>query len=732
MTSSSTDRRLGLTGGTAFKAPVLLATTAAITLSGEQSIDGVTTASSRVLVMNQADATTNGIYNSDTGAWTRALDFDGINDAVQGTLVYVAQGSTNAGLVYQLTTVNPVIGSSSLSFSVGLFGGLGNTTFLQAGTGAVSQSAQNYVRSLPRSVLAFMTTAEQTAYLTNTYSGSVTNVTAAVQAAITAGNVFFPDGTARLSSSLTGISNRILNGTGTIDVASMYGNGKIAAINLDGVSVFTVDGLTFHSNGLNDREAGIFLKDTTTPCSDITIKNCTFNNIKGITTWDGSGNPGGLFPAHIASSGYPSLYYQTDSHLHRRITFTDNTLVNLTAGSDTNGYGAWLWYCRDVVIARNKVKDLFAVAMLRGGDPNSSNWVASAQASYNNVVSGNVSDIQDSGIVLIGVRNTVVYGNTIIAASGSAEILDSEGGRDNLFDANTIIGGQSPLNTFYTNNDVVFSNNVIKATVYSGGAGGVGIYRGSMNSTDADVANSGLIILRGNKMVSTVGEANVFVGYCKEMVIEGNEFLNVTIYSASGTNLLTVKDNTLDFTISPTLKNIIQVGAGNTALWNTGYSSPTPRIQIKDNIVNGMLAAGVSADAIYITPFTQAGSVDITGNRLDNTGGNGVHLAASGGIARTINIVNNVIRNDGSTVPFLADASIASDVVYWDNNRTFNGRDTMGAITGTPATNLTVDAKAITANGSRIISSGSFAAGQPVGWVYDLATTTWVRFGITY
>lgn len=730
MASPSTDRRLGLSGGQAFKVPVQLATTGSITLSGEQSIDGVTTSASRVLVKNQTDATTNGIYTSDTGAWTRTPDFDGTYDAVEGTLVYVNHGSISSGLIYQLTTATPVIGTSALTFTVGLFSGLGSTTFIQGESGAVSQSAQGYIRSLPRSVLAFMTAAEQTAYLTNTYSGAVTNVTSAVQAAITAGNVFFPDGTARLNASLTGVSNRVLNGTGTIDTASMYGTGKLAAIGLDGISNFIVDGLTFHSNGLNDREAGIFLKDTTTPCTDITVRNCTFNNIKGITTWDGSGGAGGVFPAHIASSGYPSLYYETDSHLHRRIAFTDNTLVNLTAGSDTNGYGAWLWYCRDVVISRNKFKDLFAAVMLRGGDPNNTNWTVSVQASYNNVIQGNAVDVQTSGIILIGVRNTVVSGNAIIAAAGSAEILDSEGGRDNLFDANTIVGGQTPLNTFYTNNNVVFSNNVITAKVYSGGSGGNGVYRGAMGATDADIANSGLIAIRNNKIHSTVGEAHLFVGYCKEMEIVGNDLLNVSVFSDSGTNALRVNNNTINFTISPTFKNIIQVGKGNTALWNAASSNPVPTITIKNNSVAGLLAAGVVADAVFLTAFTQAGRVEISGNSLDNTGGNGVHLSASGTVARTITVKDNYIRNDGSTTPFLADATIQSDILFWYNNRKFSGDDTMAAITGSPQTNLTVDAKAITQRGATIFNvPGSSAA---YGWVYDTSSTSWLQFGKTF
>ncbi len=118
MTSSTTDRRIGLTGDKAIKVPCKCATTANITLSGEQTIDGVTTSASRVLVKNQTTTTENGIYDSDSGTWTRALDADGNADWTAGTLVFVVSGTANgAGLFEQTTTGTITIGTSSLAFT---------------------------------------------------------------------------------------------------------------------------------------------------------------------------------------------------------------------------------------------------------------------------------------------------------------------------------------------------------------------------------------------------------------------------------------------------------------------------------------------------------------------------------------------------------------------------------------------------------------------------------------
>lgn len=107
------DRLTGLVGYSGMKVPVALATTAAITLSGEQTIDGVAAVTGdRVLVKDQADQTENGIYVVDTGDWNRAADCDGPYDLVQGSVVYVNEGSTNTGFWY-CTSADPITVDSS-------------------------------------------------------------------------------------------------------------------------------------------------------------------------------------------------------------------------------------------------------------------------------------------------------------------------------------------------------------------------------------------------------------------------------------------------------------------------------------------------------------------------------------------------------------------------------------------------------------------------------------------
>lgn len=104
-----------------FKHSVLAATTAAITLSGLQTVDGVVLpAGARVLVKNQAAGKDNGLYLVVAGgAWTRCSDANTSAKVTPGMLVPVEKGTTNADTAWQLVTDAPItLGVSVLVFEM--------------------------------------------------------------------------------------------------------------------------------------------------------------------------------------------------------------------------------------------------------------------------------------------------------------------------------------------------------------------------------------------------------------------------------------------------------------------------------------------------------------------------------------------------------------------------------------------------------------------------------------
>lgn len=116
------------------KDSVRVATTANITLSGTQTIDGVSlSAGDRVLVKNQSTGSENGIYVVDSSGWSRADDADNspTGEVTSGLFTFVEEGTSYADSGWVLTTNDPItLNTTSLSFAQ--FSGAGQIT---AGSG---------------------------------------------------------------------------------------------------------------------------------------------------------------------------------------------------------------------------------------------------------------------------------------------------------------------------------------------------------------------------------------------------------------------------------------------------------------------------------------------------------------------------------------------------------------------------------------------------------------------
>jgi len=150
------------------KMPVRAATTtniAALAGGAPSTLDGVAlSVNDRILVKDQTTGSQNGIYVVTTlgsganGTWSRAGDADGVGEIFTGMLVVVAEGSTQADSLWELSTDGAItIGSTAL-----VFARKDSTQGNFAGLNAYNASATIPVSDLGKLVAFYGSTAGQT------------------------------------------------------------------------------------------------------------------------------------------------------------------------------------------------------------------------------------------------------------------------------------------------------------------------------------------------------------------------------------------------------------------------------------------------------------------------------------------------------------------------------------------------------------------------------------------
>jgi hypothetical protein len=164
--------------GITWRESVVVATTGNITLSGEQTIDGIAVvAGNRVLVRSQSTASENGIYTAAAGAWSRSTDSDtGLE--ILGASVFVLSGTTYENTQWSnINTSTPTIGVSDITYSQ-----ISASTNYAAGTGI----------TLTGTTFSLNTTYTNTLYpaigTTITIAGTANQITSSAGAQTLAGN----------------------------------------------------------------------------------------------------------------------------------------------------------------------------------------------------------------------------------------------------------------------------------------------------------------------------------------------------------------------------------------------------------------------------------------------------------------------------------------------------------------------------------------------------------------
>jgi hypothetical protein len=231
------------------KASVRAATTANITLSAPQTIDGIAViAGDRVLVKDQTTTANNGIYVVAAGAWTRATDMDTWFE-VPSSYVFIEQGTVNADTGWVCTsdpggTLNTTAitwaqftGAGAVSAGAGLTK-TGNVIDVVGTAARILVNADNididpaYVGQTSITTLG--------AIGTGTWNGTTIAVNRGGTGATTLTGYVKGAGTAALTASAT-IPNTDITGLGTMAIQ----NAAAVAITGGTIDGVTIDGGTF-------------------------------------------------------------------------------------------------------------------------------------------------------------------------------------------------------------------------------------------------------------------------------------------------------------------------------------------------------------------------------------------------------------------------------------------------------------------------------------------------------
>ena len=249
------------------KAACQVATTANITLSGLQTIDGYTTvASDRVLVKNQTSSANNGIYIASSGSWSRSADMD-VWSEVPGAYTVILNGSANidTGWVCTATTlgtinvtampwvqfsnVNTYTAGTGLTLASNQFS-ITNTGVTAGTYGSASQSltaivnAQGQLTSLSASNIAL--NANQitsgtiaSSLISGSYTGitGVGTLTAGTWNASTIGVAYGGTGATTLTGYVKGNGTSALTASSTIPNTDITGLGTMSTQNANAVAI---------------------------------------------------------------------------------------------------------------------------------------------------------------------------------------------------------------------------------------------------------------------------------------------------------------------------------------------------------------------------------------------------------------------------------------------------------------------------------------------------------------
>jgi hypothetical protein len=301
------------------KQSVRAATTANITLSGTQTVDGIALAAGeRVLVKNQTTASQNGIYDVAAGAWTRSSDADNSpgGEVTSGMFTFVESGTSNANTGFVLTTQNPItLDSTALTFTV----------FTSAGAITAGLGLSKTGDTLDVNVGGGIEIVSDTVQLASTVAGNGLTLTTGVLAVGAGTGIAIAADTVGLTGQALNLHNQTTTG-----LFARTSGGSIAArsIAVSGTGIAVADGDASAANPTLSLSAALASIGGLTPAADnfAYFTGATTAALASLTTYARSLLDDVDAAAARTTLGLGSLATQAANN----VTITGGSITNLT------------------------------------------------------------------------------------------------------------------------------------------------------------------------------------------------------------------------------------------------------------------------------------------------------------------------------------------------------------------------------------------------------------------